>query len=159
MTLETPVETSSTDSPFRYLMRVRYSECDAQQVVFNARYADYVDLAVTEFWRALGLSYTELLARELDNQLVSLALQWSSPARFDDVLAIAVETLRLGNTSFTLGFSFTDQQSGRAIAKAEAVYVLLDSRQWRKTPLPEDVRRLLLGGARGRTISHAGECR
>ncbi len=26
---------------FTLLLRVRYGECDAQQVVFNARYADY----------------------------------------------------------------------------------------------------------------------
>ena len=35
--------------PFELLLRVRYSECDAQEVVFNARYADYADLAATEF--------------------------------------------------------------------------------------------------------------
>ena len=33
---------------FRYYLRVRYGECDAQKVVFNARYADYIDLATTE---------------------------------------------------------------------------------------------------------------
>ena len=49
--------------PFRFRFRVRYNECDAQQVVFNARYADYVDLAMTEFMRALGRDYKALLAR------------------------------------------------------------------------------------------------
>ena len=39
-------------NPFRYYTRVRYQDCDAQHVVFNARYGDYVDLAVTEFLRA-----------------------------------------------------------------------------------------------------------
>jgi len=38
-------------APFRLLLRVRYGECDAQQVVFNARYGDYVDVAATEFYR------------------------------------------------------------------------------------------------------------
>lgn len=149
--------TAASPAPFRYLMRVRYSECDAQQVVFNARYADYVDLAVTEFWRALGLSYPEMLAMGLDNQVVSLALQWSSPARFDDVLAVSVEALRLGNTSFTLSFVFSHHPSGRAIAQAEAVYVLLETSHWRKTPLPDLLRRKLQEGARGQTISHAGD--
>jgi len=31
--------------PFTLYLRVRYGECDAQKVVFNARYADYVDVA------------------------------------------------------------------------------------------------------------------
>ena len=37
---------------FRYYLRVRYQECDAQQVVFNARYGDYIDLTCFEFLRA-----------------------------------------------------------------------------------------------------------
>ena len=36
---------------FNFLLRVRYGECDAQQVVFNARYADYIDIAMTEYFR------------------------------------------------------------------------------------------------------------
>ena len=71
------------NEPFRYRFRVRYNECDAQRVVFNARYADYVDLAMTEFMRALGCGYTELLARGLDNQVVRLTLDWRAPARFE----------------------------------------------------------------------------
>jgi acyl-CoA thioester hydrolase len=39
-------------NPFRYYLRVRYSECDAQKIVFNARYGEYVDLAVSEFMRS-----------------------------------------------------------------------------------------------------------
>ena len=38
---------------FRFRFRVRYGECDAQQIVFNARWADYVDLATTEYTRVL----------------------------------------------------------------------------------------------------------
>ena len=38
--------------PFRYFVRVRYQDCDSQHVVFNARYGDYIDLAVTEFLAA-----------------------------------------------------------------------------------------------------------
>ena len=33
----------------RVLIRVRYGECDAQGVLFNARYMDLVDVAFTEF--------------------------------------------------------------------------------------------------------------
>ena len=42
---------------FCYLLRVRYSECDAQKVVFNGRYSDYVDIAAGEFTRAIWGDY------------------------------------------------------------------------------------------------------
>ena len=41
--------------PFRYYLRVRYIECDAQKVVFNSRYSEYVDVSINEFLRAIGV--------------------------------------------------------------------------------------------------------
>ena len=39
--------TLTIKNQFTLLLRVRYGECDAQEVVFNARYADYIDIAMT----------------------------------------------------------------------------------------------------------------
>ena len=39
-------------TPFRYYLRVRYQDCDQQQVVFNSRFSEYADLASLEFLRA-----------------------------------------------------------------------------------------------------------
>ncbi|HUP90642.1 MAG TPA: acyl-CoA thioesterase [Solimonas sp.] len=131
---------------FRYLLRVRYGECDAQKVVFNSRYGDYVDLAVTEYFRALG--YGEQLASgELDYQLVKQLTEWRAPARFDQVLEIGVRCARLGTTSFALGCEFriagTD---GRAIASSETVYVLVDHLTLAKRTLPEGLRARMIQG-------------
>jgi acyl-CoA thioester hydrolase len=92
--------------PFRYYLRVRYGECDAQKIVFNTRYAEYVDVALNEFLRALGFDTNRLLASGLDFQLVKQTIEWKSPARFDDVLEVAVEPLSLGTTSFTCRAAF-----------------------------------------------------
>ncbi len=54
------------DLPFRFRFRVRYGECDAQGVVFNARYADFVDIAVNEYIRKLFGDYQHLLGQDLD---------------------------------------------------------------------------------------------
>src|SRR3954465_11606507 len=90
---------------FRYYLRVRYGECDAQKVVFNARYAEYVDLATTEFLRALGYG-EQLFSGELDFQLVKQTIEWKAPARFDQVLEISIAPTRLGTTSFTVRTDF-----------------------------------------------------
>jgi len=74
------------DLPFRFRFRVRYGECDAQGVVFNARYADFVDISVNEYIRTLFGDYQHLLDQDLDIQVVSLTVNWKAPAKFDDVL-------------------------------------------------------------------------
>lgn len=144
------------DSPFELLMRVRYGECDAQQVVFNARYGDYVDVAATEFYRALFGSYQRLLDRGLDSQVVRMTIDWRSPARFDDVLALRVQVVRLGTTSYTLRVDILQQADARPVAEAEVTYVMVQTADYSKTALPDDLRALLERGAPGIRINQAG---
>ena len=140
---------------FRYYLRVRYGECDAQKVVFNARYADYIDLATTEFVRALG--FGEALANgSLDYQLVKLVVEWKAPARYDQVLELSVHATRLGNTSFTLATEFRIAARPEIIVTAETVNVVVEAHTLRKTPLPPDFRAALEKGAAGVITDHAG---
>ncbi len=139
---------------FRYYLRVRYGECDAQKVVFNSRYGEYVDLAATEFMRALGFGEA-LIQGDIDYQLVKQTLEWKMPARFDQVLELAVAATRLGNTSFTLHMEFRVAGDERIISTAETVYVLVHAITFQKRELPADFRAALEQGATGKTIDHA----
>lgn len=141
--------------PFRYYLRVRYSECDAQKVVFNARYGDYIDLATTEFLRALGYG-EELFSGELDFQLVKQTIEWKAPARFDQVLEISVHAKHLGNTSFTLSAEFRVAGENRVIVTAETVYVLVTPHTLTKKLIPPELRAAMEKGASGLVVDHAG---
>jgi len=141
---------------FKVLLRVRYSECDAQSVVFNARYGDYVDLVATEYLRALFGGYEDLLAQGIDNQVVRLAIDWKAPAKFDDVLAASVETLRVGNTSYTLKIDFTNHLTQTAIASAELTCVMVTPDEHQKMSIPDDFRARILAGANGKVYNYAG---
>jgi len=142
---------------FRFRFRVRYGECDAQSVVFNARYADYVDIAINEYIRTLFGDYQRLLDQDLDIQVVSLNLNYRAPARFDDVLEARVSAGRIGNTSFTLHLEFYHYEGEALMAEADITYVLIQPSKMAKTPVPDAIRGLLEKGAPGVLISHAGE--
>lgn len=140
---------------FRYYLRVRYGECDAQKVVFNSRYSDYVDISTSEFLRALG--FGEMLAKgDLDFQLVKQTLEWKLPARYDQVLEISVYAKHLGNTSFTFITEFRIAGDEQMIATAETIYVMVVPDVLTKMPLPADFRAALQEGARGKVTDHAG---
>ena len=145
----------SAVEPFRYLLRVRYAECDAQKVVFHARYGDYIDLAVTEFLRALGYG-DALVDGGLDYQLVKQTIEWKGSARFDQVLAVAVQSIRLGTTSFALATEFRVHREDRILAQGETIYVLVDGNSLEKRAIPDDLRAALDRGAQGAVIDHAG---
>ena len=121
--------------------RVRYAECDAQGVVFNARWGDFVDIAVGEFSRAVFGNITE----SLDWMLVKQTIEWRAPARYDDVLDIHVRTLRVGTTSFALETTFL--RASTQLAKAETIYVVVDQATHTKRPVPDAARSALERGA------------
>ena len=146
---------SAEPLPFRYYLRVRYIECDAQKVVFNSRYSEYVDVGLNEFLRAAGV-LGDFITGPLDFQLVKQTVEWKAPARFDQVLELRIAATRLGTTSFTIVTEFRIGGEERVIVTVETIYVLVDGKTLTKLPLPDAIRAALQEGAAGRVTDHAG---
>jgi acyl-CoA thioester hydrolase len=141
--------------PFRYYLRVRYQECDSQHIVFNARYGDYVDIAISEFFRACRPN-RDPFDGSFEMHVVRQLTEWKSPARFNDVIEISVAVSRFGTTSFTVLMVMRNAATGATIATCETVYVLVDGRTWAKRPLTETEKAELQAGAKGKIVDHAG---
>jgi len=140
---------------FRYYLRVRYNECDAQKVVFNARYGDYVDLAVTEFFRALTFEQG-LTPEEFDYQVVKLTIEWRAPAQFRQVLELSTHVSDIGNTSFTINVSMRIAGGKEIVARAEMIGVAVDPFTLKKVPMSSEMREAMRRGAPGAWVDHAG---
>lgn len=143
--------------PFRYFVRVRYQDCDSQHVVFNARYGDYLDLAITEFMAA-AMPQRDPFANDFEIQLKKQTIEWWAPARFQDVIEIATFVSRIGRTSFDVRFEMRIAGGPDIIVAADTVYVHVVSVEgrWRPNPIPEAAKALLLAGAQGILVDHAG---
>lgn len=144
--------------PFRYFLRVRYQECDAQHVVFNARYGDYADLACFEFMRAALPKPTDAFDGSFEMQTVKQVVEWKGPARFDDVLEASIWASRFGTTSFDLTVKLRRVSAGDAEPSVTitTTYVHVDNKTWTKQAIPPDMREALERGARGQRMDHAG---
>lgn len=142
-------------APFRYYTRVRYQDCDAQHIVFNARYGDYVDLAITEFLRA-SFPERDPFDGSLEIQVVRQLIEWKAPARFNDVLEISVRVARFGTTSFTVAFDLRIAGTPDPIVTAELIYVVVDGQTWQKRPMTPNERERLEAGANGKITDHGG---
>lgn len=81
---------------------VRYSECDQQGIVFNGQYLAYCDEASTGWYESRGTPYAELRAQGLDMHVVASTLDWSSPARWGDVVSVDAACQRIGGSSYTV---------------------------------------------------------
>ena len=143
------------NTKFSYLLRVRYAECDAQKVVFNAKYVEYIDIAITEYFRKVWGDYTNILNQGLDTQVVNVNVSWKASASFDDVLQLTIELKKLGTTSFTYVIEFINQNTGQLLAIGEITYVMVNTSDYHKTAIPESIRHQIVTGATG-IVNHAG---
>ncbi len=113
-------------------LRVRYSECDQQGVVFNAHYFAYFDIALTELWREVDGGYAAMMEGGVDLQVVEATARYKAPARFDDELDIATEVTHLGTTSMVTDLAI--RRDGELLVEGRLAHVFVDTEKHAKTP-------------------------
>ena len=135
---------SKKDFPFRFTMRVRWSECDAQGIVYNACYITYIDIVQAEYFRNLGIRlYDEKLRSYFDTATVKATLEYKAPARVDDVLELYTRVSRIGSKSLTMETEMYREGSDELLNRAEMVYVGYDSSTGTSRVVPDDMRKLI----------------
>jgi acyl-CoA thioester hydrolase len=132
-------------TPFTHRLRVRYSECDQQGVVFNGHYLFYYDVALNELWRErIGL-YQEMVARGFDVVVAEARIRYRAGAHFDDEIDIDMAVAHLGTTSLVIHPVF--RVGKRLVADGEIRHVFVDSTTLAKKAMPDDIRAALAGSA------------
>lgn len=127
----------------RHRMRVRYAECDPQGVVFNARYLEYFDHAMTELFRAALGSYDALHAEHgVDLVVAETSIRFRSSLRFDEEFELAISVASLGTTSIVTSIA-VERLDGEIAAEGELRHVVVALGGGGKTPIPELVRTAL----------------
>jgi len=112
-----------TAARFNHVLRVRWAECDPQGVAFNGVYLTWCDIAVTEYWRAVGLPYRELVERGMDFMLVATELRYRAPALPDEDIVVGARVVRFGRSS--MGMNFEVHRAGVLLFTASATYVFV----------------------------------
>lgn len=121
--------------PFAYPLRVRYSECDMQGIVFNGHYLAYFDISITELWRAAFGSYDAMTDRGVDLVVSEARVRYRAPARFDDELTMEIAVAGLGRTSVTTAHRVLRDDD--LIVEGEMRHVFVAAETLTKTPIPD----------------------
>lgn len=129
---------------FHFPFRVRYSEVDAQAVVFNAHYLTYFDTAITEYFRELGYDYLGEVARTgIDFHTVKSVVEYKAPIRFDEDIEVCVRVARIGRSSINLALAIFAKGSDDLRATGEIIWVATDQTTHQSVAVTEDLRALV----------------
>ena len=122
-------------------VKVRYNETDLQGHVNFIHYFAYFDVGVTEYFAAIGYSYSEMLADGADMLYVESHCEYKSRATWPDVLNIHTRIAHLGRRSIRFEFEVIAENDGRVIAVGHIVTVTAAPVTFEPREIPERLRR------------------
>lgn len=131
---------------FSTRFRVRYAEIDGQKVVFNSRYLEYADVAVTEFWEwtgieaALGAAWTET-----EFHVRRAEIDYLRPFALGDTIEAFVRIARIGTSSLTQRFELCHATTGALHTVIDMVIVNVHLPSGQPMPIADPVRAFFEG--------------
>ena len=122
--------------PFREQIKVRYQEVDLQNVVFNAHYLAFCDIA-SAAWMQEAIGWTGV-GDDIDWMVVKATLEWQGSASYGDALDVDCGIARWGTTSFDIAYRGT--VDGAPVFTSLITYVCVVPGTKDPTPVPVRMR-------------------
>jgi len=123
--------------PYRHPHRVIYAECTVGDHVYHSRYLDWLEAARGEFIRSLGSTVLQWQERDVIFPVIEARLRYKSPARYDDLLTIAVWPTVIDRVRLNFAHRITNQDS-KLLVEAETHHVCTGVNEKPKR-LPEEL--------------------
>ncbi|MDC1366096.1 acyl-CoA thioesterase [Pelagibacterales bacterium] len=129
---------------FSYNFRIRYSEVDAQKIVYNSHYLTFLDVSIFEFFDAIGFNQ-EGYIKETNNEFhtVKAVVEYKAPATLGDTIEVLTRIKKIGNSSITFQQEIYLHESDKLLATGEIVWVNTNQEEMVTTTVPDYLRQLL----------------
>lgn len=126
--------------------RVWWSDVDKMGVMYFGRYIRFAEMAETEFFRSIGLSYDDIHAQfHIWLARIRVEIDYRRPAKLDDELICRAELAKLSGTSIHFRFPVERAGDGQRLADIGLVVGCLDASTLKIARLPGPLRHLLVG--------------
>jgi acyl-CoA thioester hydrolase len=139
---------SAADAPrfHETTLRVRYAETDQMGVVYYANYFIWMEVARTEYCRAVGLRYRDLEEQEgIRLAVAEVSCRYLRPAKYDEDVVVKTRVSEARGRMVAFQYELRNAASGETIATGETRHVFV-GRDFRPCKPPERYRRALHGG-------------
>lgn len=122
--------------PATYQRTVRFSDTDAQGIVFNANYFVYFDDVLTDLFSKAGLTMGVMHEAGYDVVNAHVSGNFRQAARLGDVIEAGIRLTRIGNTSLTFEVQIWSGADGSVICDGSIVQVTVDKQSLSPVPVP-----------------------
>jgi len=128
---------------FTNLVRVNFFDTDAAGVLFFGNLFRLAHSAYEEFISNGKFERDYFLDNEFAIPIVHTEANYLKPINPSTQLKVELTVDILKDTSFALEYFFIDENHN-ILAKAKTVHVFVTKKEWKKTPIPADVKSYLM---------------
>ena len=114
-------------------VRIYYEDTDFTGIVYHANYLRYLERGRSDFFRAVGISHTELAQQDTGFAVIRMELDFKRAAKIDDALVVRTLYERVEGVRLHVSQRITRGDETLLEAKAVAVCISLSGRPRRPT--------------------------
>ena len=121
-------------------LKIRYSEVDRQNIVYNSHYLTYYDISLSEMLDSLFDQEEYIKKTNNEFHTVAAQLNFKNPARLNDEISIYTAIKKIGNSSITFAQEIYRNGSDELINEAEIIWVNTNQDEMKPASIPEDLK-------------------
>lgn len=107
-------------------IRVRYGETDPMKYVYYGNYAEYLEVARVELFRAIGISYDEIENQGIWLPVSEYKIKYLKPGKYDQLLEIHTYIKKLPGVKIEFEYEIYNE-SKEKITEANTTLFFLDA--------------------------------
>jgi acyl-CoA thioester hydrolase len=107
-------------------IRVRYADTDQMGVVYYANYFVWMETGRTEYFRSLGMPYSEVERNDILLPVIKAFCQYKSPARYDDILRVATHIASLQDVRILFKYEIFRKTGSELVAIGETEHAFVN---------------------------------
>lgn len=123
-------------------LRVRFAETDKFGYAYHGAYFAWFEVGRTEWLRQRGMTYVDLMAKDVHLPVVSTEAKFLRPISYDDCLEIRTTLAKVTGVRLLFEYELRRQNDVETLTRARTEHAAVD-RSGRPRRFPEDLLRLL----------------
>lgn len=135
--------------PFSDILRVRYSDTDAQGHLYFANYLVYADEVAGFYMESLGLQAMNPKQAPCFIFTVNVSCDYLGECKAFDTVRVFTGYSRLGRTSAEIAFEIYNEESASLLARGAITQVFTNKQTRVATPIPTDFRAAIIADRPG----------
>lgn len=124
---------------FDYETRVRYAETDRMGISYYANYLVWFEAARTEYFRTLGLVYSEFEKKGIFLPVAEAQCRYFEPTSYDDLITVRTLVSQMRQSSIRFEYEVFKNKGKKPVASGYTIHVFSGS-NLKPIRIPEDLR-------------------